>query len=99
MRTPDFVQRYPSLLTKPRPLGPAAGWEIKFNWSGIPFAWTPLTSAEVAGLPADKPQIIDVNTTIERRERSKSLAVARRGGGWSPGRDLETVLEQLFGWR
>lgn len=99
MRVPDFVQRYPSLLTKPRPLGPVGGWEIRFNWSGIPFAWTPLTAAEVAGLPVERPQIVEVNTAVERRERSKSLAVAHRGGGWSTGRDLEIVLEQLFGWK
>ena len=43
-RTPDFVTRYPSLLTKPLPRGLVAGWEVQFNWTGIPFAWTPLTS-------------------------------------------------------
>ncbi|MBI4622515.1 MAG: M23 family metallopeptidase, partial [Verrucomicrobia bacterium] len=36
-RTPDFVRRYPSLLTKPPPMGLVAGWEIRFNWTGIPF--------------------------------------------------------------
>ena len=35
---------------------------------------------------------------LERRERSKSLAVARRGG-WVAGKDLEIVLQQLFGTR
>jgi peptidoglycan LD-endopeptidase LytH len=93
-RTPDFVTRYPALLTRPMPLGPVAGWEIRFNWTGLPFAWTPLTSAEVAGLRVNQPQILDVNADIERRERSKSLAVNRRGA-WAIGRDLETVLEQL----
>ena len=93
-RTPDFITRYPALLTRPMPLGPVAGWEIRFNWTGLPFAWTPLTSAEVAGLRPNQPQIIEVNAEIERRERSKSLAVNRRGA-WAIGRDLETVLVQL----
>jgi murein DD-endopeptidase MepM/ murein hydrolase activator NlpD len=95
-RTPDFVNRYPSLLTKPPPLGVVAGWEIRFNWTGIPFAWTPLTANEVMGLPLDRPRILEVNAELERRERSKSLAVSRRGE-WTAGRDLETVLQQLFG--
>lgn len=95
-RTPDFVTRYPSLLTKPLPMGPVAGWEIRFNWTGIPFEWTPLTSMEVAALRPNRPNIVEVNAAIERRERSKSLAVARRGG-WTMGKDLATVLEQLFG--
>jgi hypothetical protein len=98
LRTPDFVTRYPALLTKPLPLGLVAGWEIRFAWTGLPFAWTPLSSTEVVGLPTGQPQFVEVDGAIERRERSKSLAVARRGG-WVPGKDLETVLQQLFGVR
>jgi hypothetical protein len=90
------VTRYPSLLTRPMPMGPVAGWEIRFNWTGLPFAWTPLTAAEVAGLAPENVQILEVNADIERRERSRSLAVARRGG-WEAGKDLETVLALLFG--
>lgn len=96
-RTPDFVTRYPSLLTKPV-AGVVAGWDIRFNWSGIPFAWTPLTAAEVAGLPRDRPRIIEVNAALERRERSRTLAVPYRGD-WKLGDHLETILEQLFGLR
>ncbi len=98
VRTPDFVQRYPSLLTRPLPLGLVSGWEIRFNWTGLPFSWTPLAPDEVAGLRPHDPQIIEVNSAVERRERSRSLAVQRRGA-WEPGRDLETVLQQLFGLR
>lgn len=97
-QTPDFVRRYPSLLTKPVPMGLVAGWEIKFNWSGVPFAWTPLNAQEVVGLKANTPQIVEVDAAVERRERSRSLAVERRGA-WAIGKDLETVLQQLFGLR
>ena len=95
-RKPDFVTRYPSLLTRPMPMGPVAGWEIRFNWTGLPFAWTPLDASEVAGLAPEHVQILDVNADVERRERSKSLAVARRGA-WAPGKDLEIALGLLFG--
>ncbi len=94
--TPDFVTRYPALLTKPLPLGPVAGWEIRFGWTGVPFSWTPLTVSEVTGMKLNQPQIVEVNAALDRRERSKSLAVSRRGG-WTVGRDLQTVLQQLFG--
>jgi hypothetical protein len=97
-RRPDFVTRYPSLITKPLPLGPVAGWEVRCTWTGLPFAWTPLTTAEVAGLPPEKAQVVEVNEAIVRRERSKSLAVAR-GGTWTVGKDLELILQQLFGLR
>jgi murein DD-endopeptidase MepM/ murein hydrolase activator NlpD len=95
---PDFVARYPSLLTRPLPMGPPAGWEIAFNWSGVPFAWTPLTSTEAIGLVPDRPVITSVDSELERREHSKSLVVSRRGT-WVPGSDLQTVLQQLFGLR
>jgi murein DD-endopeptidase MepM/ murein hydrolase activator NlpD len=93
-RVPDFALRYPSLLTKPLP--PAvAGWEIKFDWTGIPFAWTPLSDLEAVGLTPDQPKFVEVDTAITRHNRSKSLAVSYRGG-WKVGKDLETVLQQLF---
>jgi len=95
---PDFVQRYPSLVMVPIPLGGPAAWEIQFNWTGVPFAWRPLTAAEAVGLAANNPIVIDANGDIERHERSKSLVV-RRGSGWIVSRDLETVLQQLFGIR
>ena len=96
-RMPDFITRYPSLLTRPLPMGPVSGWEITFNWTGVPFAWTPLTPTETLGLAADLPRIIDVNAEVERRERSKVLVMNRRGV-WTTGKDLEYVLQQLFGY-
>lgn len=97
-RMPDFVTRYPSLLAKPLPLGPVAGWELKCNWTGLPFSWTPLTAAEVADLAADVPRIVSFNEELERRQRSKTL-VGRRRGRTVIGGDLQEVLQQLFGLR
>ncbi|MDO8545555.1 MAG: M23 family metallopeptidase [Opitutaceae bacterium] len=94
-RTPDFVTRYPALVTKPV-TGLVGGWDIRFTWTGLPFSWTPLTAAEVAELPREEPRIVEVDAAVERRERSKTLAVPRRGS-WAAAKDLEIVLEQLFG--
>jgi murein DD-endopeptidase MepM/ murein hydrolase activator NlpD len=96
-RVPDFVTRYPALLTKAVPEN-VSGWEIKFNWTGLPFQWTPLTPAETIGLVPNEPMLVEVDTALERQQRSKTLAVNRRGK-WTVGRDLETVLQQLFGIR
>lgn len=96
LRIPDFVRRYPSLLTAPLPIGPVGGWEIRFDWSGVPFSWTPLTAADVAGFPRDQPRLLEVDAVVERRQRSRSLAVLRRGA-WAVGPDLEAVIELLFG--
>lgn len=97
-RTPDFVTRYPSLLTKPLPLGLVAGWELKCNWTGLPFSWTPLTESAMADLPSDRPQVIAFDEGLERRQRSKTLVVRKRGRTMIGG-DLQEVLQQLFGLR
>jgi murein DD-endopeptidase MepM/ murein hydrolase activator NlpD len=39
---PDFVRRYPGLLTKPVPKSGVAGWDIDFTWYALPMQWTPL---------------------------------------------------------
>jgi hypothetical protein len=96
-RVPDFVLRYPSLMTKPLPAA-VSGWEISFDWTGLPIRWTPLSATEAIGLREGQPQVVDVDANLERRERSKTLVVSRRGS-WTPARDLETVLQQLFGLR
>ena len=96
-RTPDFISRYPALLSKSLPEH-LAGWEITCNWTGLPIRWTPLSAMETIGLSTNEPTLVEVDAGLERRQRSKSLAVMRRGK-WTAGRDLETVLQQLFGMR
>lgn len=98
-RVPDFVLRYPSLLTRELPPGGVGGWEIAFDWTGLPFSWTPLEAREVMGLATDQPILHDVNHEIARAHPAKVLTVTRRGGALGAGRDLEPVLQQLFGWR
>jgi hypothetical protein len=96
-RVPDFARRYPSLVTKPVPLT-VDGWEIAFSWTGLPISLTPLTATELIGLAPNKPVLREVNADMERRDRCKTLAISRRGT-WTIGRDLETVLQQMFGIR
>lgn len=97
-RQPDFVRRYPSLVTGPIPMGGVAGWEIKLNATGLPFAWTPLSATEVAGLGANGVRITKVDPDLIRTHRCKALVTAR-GTGYVPARDLTTLLQQVFGLR
>ncbi len=97
-RVPDFITRYPALLRKPMPLGLVGGWEIDCNATGIPFAWTPLTPAEVGGLRGNAVQIVSFDSAITRAYRCKSL-VKTRGASNVPGTDLSIMLQQVFGLR
>lgn len=93
-QVPDFVKRYPSLVTRHEPMM-IAGWEVSFNWTGLPFRWTPLDANEVKGMRRDEVRLTHVDAAVERRDRCKSLAIERRGR-WEPGSDLHTVLQLLF---
>lgn len=97
-RTPDFVQRYPELLTAEIPLAGAAGWELKVNATGLPFSWTPLSAADLVGYRTDEVRLFDVDAQALKYFRCKSIAVSRRGE-YTPGRDLETMLQLVFGLR
>lgn len=97
-QTPDFVQRYPELLTAEIPPGGVAGWELKVNETGLPFSWTPLAATDVIGMRVNEVRVSDVDAEALKRCRAKSIAVSRRGG-YVPGRDLDTVLQLVFGLR
>jgi hypothetical protein len=98
-RTPDFIARYPSLVRKPLPPGLVAGWEVECNATGLPFAWTPLTAAELGGQRTGTARIISADAALLRGARCKSLAKPARGGGYTPGADLATMLQLVFGLR
>lgn len=95
-RTPDFVLRYPVLMEDERPLLPG-GWEITVNASGLPFRWKPLGLAEVSGYRQDEVRIVETFAAAIKSMRCKSIVRTTRGRS-VPGRDLQTVLNQLFGW-
>lgn len=40
--TPEFIHRYPKLLSRPIPAEGIAGWDIDYTWYGLPKRWTPL---------------------------------------------------------
>lgn len=97
-RTPDFVRRYPSLLRKEPTGALLGGWEIECNANGLPFAWTPLSPAEIAGQLPNTAQIVWSEPSLLRGHRCKSL-VRTRSGRQVPGSDLETMLQLVLGLR
>jgi hypothetical protein len=96
-RVPDFITRYPALLRRPV-TGLVGGWEVQCDVTGLPFAWIPLSPAEVAGKRAGSVEILSVDTAALRSFRGKSL-VRTRGGKHTPGPDLATMLQLVFGLR
>jgi len=96
-RTPDFVMRYPALLAKPLPTdGSIGGWEVSVNETGLPFSLTPLMPMEAMGLGLDEVRILEADEAILRQHRCRQLIVTRRGEQ-AVGRDLQEVLQLVFG--
>lgn len=95
---PDFIRRYPVLRTDPGPAGGAAGWDVTMNAFGVPFAWTPLSGAEVAGMKRDAVTIVWTADEVLDACRCKDF-VKRARGRAVPDRDLQTLLQLLFGLR
>jgi murein DD-endopeptidase MepM/ murein hydrolase activator NlpD len=96
-RVPDFITRYPALLRQPIN-GLVGGWEVQCDVTGLPFAWTPLSPSQVTGMRAGSVQILSVDTAALRSFRGKSL-IKTRSGRNSPGPDLDTMLQLVFGLR
>jgi murein DD-endopeptidase MepM/ murein hydrolase activator NlpD len=96
-RIPDFVRRYPALLSKPID-GLIGGWEVQCDVTGLPFSWTPLNASQVAGLRANSVEILSVDNAALRAFRGKTL-IRSRNGSPAPGPDLTTMLQLVFGLR
>lgn len=97
-RVPDFIQRYPALRQKPLPAGLVGGWEIACNSTGLPFAWTPLSTNEVAGQRPGSVEVLSVDANAVRSYHCKTLVKTRKGS-FTPSEDLELMLQQVFGLR
>jgi len=97
-RTPDFVQRYPSLLSGEAPSGLLGGWEVSVDKNGLPFRWTPLAPTQVVGLKPNQVLIVDADEDLLHHNHCKALVSSRRGSQ-KPGKDLESLIQLLFGLR
>lgn len=94
-RFPDFPKRYPELVVR-QPEGLVAGWEVTVNHTGLPFRWKALSSMEMVGYRNNEVRIVEHDAAVTKATRCKSLVVSNRGVP-APGRDLQTLIQQLFG--
>jgi len=92
---PDFVRRYPELLTR-FPDARTAGWTIVFTGWGLPVRFTPQTAGELA----DWTESGNVRLTAINPEAVEKYACRRMvesGEVPRPGSGLRRILDLLFG--
>ena len=97
--TPDFVQRYPNLLTRTLPTDQIGGWEVGFTGYGLPIRWTPLSHDDPI-LPdsVGEVAVIRHSNTIPNRHACRDF-VRLRDGQATLGRSATRILQLLFGFQ
>ena len=95
---PDFVRRYPALLTHPVPKTGLTGWKIDFSGYGLPTRWTPLTAQDTSIYKEGGIYIIAYNKDLLRKYSCRSLLNLSKP---TPqiGSTLTSYLQLLFGFR
>lgn len=94
---PDFAVRYPSLVRGAMPpLGELGGWELAVWWTGLPLELRPLSRAEMSGGSARSIALVEVDRAQVEHYRCVRL-VTPLGSGFAPARELEDLVDRLFG--
>ena len=95
---PDFLRRYPSLISRhpTAELALGGGWEIDISPTGVPIRWRRLGTSEIVGWKLDEVRIVATDRALLAGNRGRKLVEIRKGVE-VPGPDLRTVLELLFG--
>ena len=94
IRKPDFpwVRRYPMLVKRPDAPGPVAGYDVAFDFNGLPFELVPRTAAQMKG--AGRYELLSVNEAEETKNPARRL-VKRRGSSWEIAPNGMSLLDLL----
>lgn len=91
---PDFVDRYPALLTGPIPWSGVEGWRIAFTAYGLPKSWTPLK--DTIGNKQGAVTLLRFDPELLDETPCKKTVVAGKNGSYHLGRDIRRTLALLF---
>lgn len=92
---PAWLRRHPQFLVEnPRARSEGvAGYEVTFNYHGLPYRWMPLSASELRSTA--RYHLIEVNAA-EQQARPCGKLVSRRGVGWRLTANAERLLELLL---
>ena len=95
---PDFVRRYPGLLTRSVEEGELAGWDIGFSPYGVPKEWTPRFAAEIGSGREGDIAVVGHDAARIREQTCRKVLEAENGRLVPAKQTLET-LRKLFRFR
>jgi len=98
---PEFINRYPGLLTKAIPVDGVSGWDIDFTWYGLAKRWTPL-GPEAFPYGAKEGDIalldFDPNAFAGQCRDTLEFSSSNPQGTVKLGKNLKNDLKLLFGF-
>ncbi|WOO43215.1 M23 family metallopeptidase [Rubellicoccus peritrichatus] len=94
---PDFILRYPKLLTRPIPRDGVAGWDIDYTWYGLPKRWTPLTEEDVRTRREGDVTLVSWDESVFEGQCRATLVFDSKGNP-SIGKNLKSDLKLMFGF-
>lgn len=98
---PEFINRYPGLLTKSIPVEGVSGWDIEYTWYGLPKKWTPLgPEAFPYGAKEGDLALVEFNPEAFAGQCRDTLEFSSSNpeGTAKPGKNLKSDLKMLFGF-
>ncbi|MEO0796035.1 MAG: M23 family metallopeptidase [Verrucomicrobiota bacterium] len=101
-KVPEFINRYPHLLTQPVPKEGIAGWDIEYTWYGLPKRWTPLQAdAFPYGAKDGDIALLEFNPDVFDGQCRDTLVFSKSNpqGTVKLGKNLKGDLKMLFGFK
>lgn len=93
---PDFVQRYPTLTTRPFEDGTLTAWEIEFSGFGIPKLWRPISAeALLIGEKEESFKLVNVKKEFLKGSLCRDV-IRHRKNGYKLGNGGIRLIEILF---
>lgn len=96
-KLPNYILRYPKLLTRPIPRNGVVGWDIDYTWYGLPKRWTPLTQEDVRTRKEGDVTLVDWDQSLFEGSCRSTLVFDSQGNP-GIGKNLQSDLRLMFGF-
>lgn len=93
---PDFLRRYPVLISGNLRNGALEAWDIDFTWYGLPKRWVPRYAEDGVEGEAGTLQLLSLDKETLSGKACKTMVTFPSENRVRLGGDLKTILELLF---
>lgn len=92
-KTPNFIKRYPTLVTQPLNQKSIEAWDIDFTWFALPIRWTPLYDLNNQ---SKQIHLTAYNPNVFSQYNCTDTITVKKGNAPVHGKVLKKTLSLLF---